>query len=202
MAIFLNNNKGLSLIEVLIAGSVFIIGLMAMLTSSVALLSAARFSKNHFIATELSREAIEVVKNKRDQNYIDNKDFNDGLKFASKAAVLKFFGGQTFTGEFYLEDAGFSTLEDCISNSSNCDIWFSSSKGMYGDIGDKKTIFYRIILFNDIKCKDTVPSNLIQEFCGGDIEKVVGLEAVARTAWYRKDNMQYVDISTRLYDWR
>lgn len=71
--------KSFTLLEVLIAIFALTIGVMAAFGSIAQAISAATFAKNRLIASFLAQEGIEIVKNIRDSNWIQNKNWNEGL---------------------------------------------------------------------------------------------------------------------------
>jgi type II secretory pathway pseudopilin PulG len=78
----LHNNKrpartcfkmGFTLLEALVATSILMVAVAAPITIAQKGLSSAVYSKNQMIASYLAQDAIEYVKNKRDENFIQNK---------------------------------------------------------------------------------------------------------------------------------
>ena len=207
-----NNQTGLSLIEVLVASGIFIIGLMAMLSSSVAILSAIRFSKNYLIATGLAREAIEVVKNKRDDNYLNDLSFNDGLDFVA-GAVLR-FPDTGFVGKFNIEPVNYNDIDLCIDQSDDCQLHFFDAEKLYGNCnsgvncingGSGRLIkFYRLLTFKDILCQEAVPADWIGAGPGDLCQdgEQVGLTVTATIKWYKGDQLRFLVMTNKLYDWQ
>ena len=64
----IHNQSGQTLIEMLIAIFILILALTATIVLVVTSINAARDSMNKLVATNLSREGIEVVRNIRDTN--------------------------------------------------------------------------------------------------------------------------------------
>jgi hypothetical protein len=205
------NRTGLSLIEVLVAASIFIIGLMAMLSASVALLSATRFSKNYLIATGLAREAVEIVKNKRDENYLLGNNFNNSLKDINFAIIEFDDQNPNFDGRFKIVEIT-DNIDDCVTNKT-CQLKFFPSKNLYGsgtvqgDNGEPVS-FYRLLTFENILCQTgTVPEAWIYTTTGDPNTfvctqgEIIGLQATATVKWYDKQ-LQFLEITNKFYDWR
>lgn len=223
--IYKNNNSGLTLVEVISATVIILVGLVAMLSSSVALLGVTRYSKNFLIATQLAREALEVTKKARDEYILG------GGTFANWAASIKTTdpaykileidnggGSNPFTGEFRLCDTasvscGVGVPKDltaCIQGES-CNVHFfeNANENVYGNgevngsIG-APSIFYRVIKLENILCEDTVPAGEIglqpDDLC--DSGDVVGIEVTAQAEWFSKDDPKGAVMTTRLYAWQ
>ena len=79
MILSTKNNQGLTLIEVLAVTAIFVIGLAAMLTSAVGIFKSAVFSGDYLVATNLAREAAEIVRNKRDNNFLMDQNWQEGF---------------------------------------------------------------------------------------------------------------------------
>jgi type II secretory pathway pseudopilin PulG len=68
----LKKNKGFTLLEALVATSILMVAVAAPITIAQKGLSSAIYSKNQMIASYLAQDAIEYIKNVRDQNFIAN----------------------------------------------------------------------------------------------------------------------------------
>jgi type II secretory pathway pseudopilin PulG len=64
---------GFTLLEALVATSILMVAVTAPITIAQKGLSSAAYSKNQMIASYLAQDAIEYIKNKRDENFILNK---------------------------------------------------------------------------------------------------------------------------------
>jgi len=204
----LKNRAGLTLIEVLVSASVLIIGLMAILVAAVALLKNTQFSKDFLIATSLAREAIEVVRNQKDQNLRSGRIF-DYLDASTQLrdfdfAILEFNDTGGFDGEFKISESA-QNWNDCVSSSS-CQVNFFSTKGLYGNgtldgqTGESSN-FYRLVKIDPIYCLGNVPGSLIGNgdnfVCKAD--EIIGLKVTTRVGWYKSSDLKKVEISSSFY---
>lgn len=64
-----NRKTGFSLLEVIIAIYILMVGIMGVMTLTVATTKAGAVSSSRLIAANLAQEGIEVIKNIRDLNY-------------------------------------------------------------------------------------------------------------------------------------
>lgn len=67
-----NNKSGFSIIEVVIALGIITVGMFGMLLLFVQNMQVRNYTKNKLVASMLAQEGIELVRNIRDQNWIDS----------------------------------------------------------------------------------------------------------------------------------
>jgi len=83
---FISNNEGFSLMEIVVAIGIIVVGVMAILSLFSASMKSEVNNKNRVIATYLAQEAIEVIRLNRDNlwfggtsnTFIDKAEFGDG----------------------------------------------------------------------------------------------------------------------------
>jgi len=68
-----NPNKGFSLIEVLISLTVIVTALVGVISLATASISSIRINKSKIIAANLAEEGLELIKNIRDNNWLNYK---------------------------------------------------------------------------------------------------------------------------------
>jgi Tfp pilus assembly protein PilV len=194
------NLKGMTLMELLIASAIFIIGLGAMISASIALLGATNFSKSYLLATQLAREGIEVVKNIRDENFVNNRPFDDGMTLVNRA-IIKFPAGGLSTGKLIIANDDHPTIDDCINDTVNktCQLYFSTTDNTYGDAsgGGAPTNIYRLLTFETITCTGDLAN---QNLCL-DLE-TIGKNIKSEVKWYEGDRPYSVVITEALYNWK
>lgn len=81
-------NKGFSLAEVIIAAFVIIIGIIGAMSLITYSISNVAIGKSQIIAASLAQEGMEIVRNIRDSNWIEQRinsdaNWNDGLDAGS-----------------------------------------------------------------------------------------------------------------------
>ena len=197
-------NSGITLIEVLVVTSIFVIALGAMLTSSVALFRTTAFSEDFLIATNLAREGVEVVRNMRDDNFLNSRPYRDGYN-VSIGIVKADLSTGNFVGRFTI-DATADTIDTCISGSEDCIIYFDEATGLYANAGmvsvfpaAGKTNFYRTLTFTPITC-DIYPAYDPDGLCSGTDE--IGVAIVSAVKWQDGTNIRAVAVNANLYDWK
>ncbi|MDP2946305.1 MAG: prepilin-type N-terminal cleavage/methylation domain-containing protein [bacterium] len=73
------NNKGFTLLETIVAVGLIVVGLVAALALITNSLFYVSNIQDRLAAANLMTEGIEVVRNIRDNNWLQNKIWNDGL---------------------------------------------------------------------------------------------------------------------------
>ncbi len=84
----LRTSKGFTLLEALVATSILMVAVVAPITIAQKGLSSAVYSKNQIIASYLAQDAIEYIKNKRDEVAITNNFEWDNLWTAPDGALF------------------------------------------------------------------------------------------------------------------
>lgn len=196
------SNKGLSLIEVMIATSVFLIGLGAMLTSAVALFINTTNSSDFLTATNLARESVEIIRNQRDDNFLAENTWNAGFDYTWAIVKLDLDGG--FHGVFAIEGVAY-TMDECLTVNHECQIAFDPVSGLYGDTGIARpglmpnavnTKFHRMVQLVPINCNMAMAS---EDLCSLDDQ--IGVTIRSMVDWYRSEKRRNVTIETDLYNW-
>lgn len=74
-----NKNSGLTLMGVIFAIGIVLVGLMGILSLFRYVIFMGRISGDRFIATNLASEGIEIVRAMRDDNWKNGRQWNNGL---------------------------------------------------------------------------------------------------------------------------
>lgn len=96
----IKNNKGLTLVEVLVAIVILAIGLLGVAMMQYMSVAGNAFGREMQIATELGQERLEIVKSMR---YADVVTIGNGYESLSDSANLSRFGGNTFTRRWWIQ---------------------------------------------------------------------------------------------------
>ena len=70
---------GFTLVEILIAITIFFIGVVGIFSLLADSINTASFSVDNFTASQLAQEGMEIVRNIRDQNWLNLADYSSGL---------------------------------------------------------------------------------------------------------------------------
>lgn len=82
--------KGFALIEIMIAISVLSIGIVAIYTLVSKSISVHSSNINSFVASQLAKEGIEIVRNFRDANWIEGDEWTNGLTGCSNGCEVDY----------------------------------------------------------------------------------------------------------------
>ncbi len=111
-----NNEKGQTLMELIVVSSVSIIIIGALVFATISSLRNAQFAKNQAQATKLAQDGIEKVRSLRDRNGSYNvSQFNDlwAISFSCSTSPNCYF---KFSSSGGLVDGSSSTFEDIPPN--------------------------------------------------------------------------------------
>jgi Tfp pilus assembly protein PilV len=168
-------NGGFTLLEALVATSILMVAVAAPITIAQKGLSSAVYSKNQMIASYLAQDAIEYIKNKRDEAFIANNDWG-GLSMFSKCAGSN--------------GCSINTLDNVVQNAVSDEtpekkLWKDNTNGFYGyteNTGFTKTNFSRVIKIE------------LQDVSGKNDKALI----TVRVSWGEDSN--YVEVKTLIYN--
>lgn len=200
----IHNTTGITLVEVLVTSAIFVIGLSAMLGSAVSLFGHTSFSGDFFIASHLSAEGVEVVRNRRDGNAsaVPPRVWNDGFDTGSisQAIIKPVFFNSNFTGNFVIDPAS-DTIDACVS-SNRCQIYFDPITGIYGDAGMQAVIssavptkFFRFISFAPVSC----PAVFETDICATN--ELIGTTVTSTVRWRQGSRLKTSEVSETIFNW-
>ncbi|MCD6270344.1 prepilin-type N-terminal cleavage/methylation domain-containing protein [bacterium] len=75
--------KGFTLVEMLVAIFVFSVGVVGIFAILPSAIEVSSMNKNKIIASQLAREGIEIIRNIRDENWLNGDSWNAGLSDGS-----------------------------------------------------------------------------------------------------------------------
>ena len=73
------SHAGFTLIEVMVAISIMLIGIVGLYSLIPKIVSITGANNNKFTASQLAREGIEIVRNIRDTNWLEEENWQEGL---------------------------------------------------------------------------------------------------------------------------
>ena len=139
MILKIQKNKGFTMVETLVAIFILLISITGPLAVAQGGLKAAFIARDQTVAYYLAQDAIEFIKNKRDDNFINIRDWLDGLDNC--------LGSNICTVDTTIND---NNIKLCSTESAEpgCGQLNTlnriSSSGKFGFTGES-TKFYRII---------------------------------------------------------
>lgn len=154
MEINRRKNKGFTLIETLLAISIFAFSITALISISARGIFDTNFVKNKLTATYLAQEGIELIRNMRDTYVVSTS----GALWESFLAdeISECYGPDNYC---YVDSSGFSALdpEDC-DNGTDCPAFYYDPQDGYFTyfLGSPNTNFTRYI---NVLPSDNNPAN-------------------------------------------
>lgn len=197
--------SGQTLLEVLIAITVIAVGLMAIIGLSIGNATAAEESANRTLAANLAREAIEIVKQQRDTNWLSNKNFSELFDANYNKAYIKLDAGDPtqvkwdiIFGNWTLDSN--ETLISWVEQANGATYYNQSG-------GGQPTKFHRLLTIQAL-CQPvasrgvdfayTVSNNVA---CPAN-NNLIGAQVTVEVKWSRRLGSGQVTAQTRLFDWR
>lgn len=98
--------KGFTLIETIVAVGIIVIGLISALTLITNALFYVSNINDRLIAANLTAEGIEVARNIRDNNWLQNLAWNNGLANGDYQAAYNSTSLSPYSGNAFLLDSG------------------------------------------------------------------------------------------------
>jgi type II secretory pathway pseudopilin PulG len=165
------NDKGFSLLGLIVATGMVLIVMVGVVGLTVRVMRASTDAKNNFIATALAREGIELVRSLRDDNYLNYDPARTGseartiiywrgldqsdpdpsnqenggvvLRELRRAAICNNYGNNWIIDPINDSSGDAPTLQD----PGDTRLFFNSTSHMYvhDDVGNKETPFSRVI---------------------------------------------------------
>ncbi len=126
---------GQVLVELMVAVSVMVIGLLGIFTLLAQSLGLNRVAADQYIAANLAAEGIEVVKNILDHNIIERNPWNEGLER---------------DGDFGVDYSSI-VLDDNLSDEF---LKFDKDSGRYNYTTGDETNFKRVITINNLSADE------------------------------------------------
>jgi prepilin-type N-terminal cleavage/methylation domain-containing protein len=183
---FKNLNNGFTLIETLVAVSIFAVSVTVLVVVSGGGLADLSVAKNRLVANYLAQEGIELVRYQRDQSIANTFGwpyFADKLTrycTANQPCNLDPLG----TSSGSVIQCG-TTPGGCLSQTVPGTGYYTFPSG-YASVGAEDTIFERRIIVNPIT------------HGGGSVEEV---EVISTVTWQQGIGNYEVSLRTNLFNW-
>jgi Tfp pilus assembly protein PilV len=168
---------GFTLVETLVAVSVLVVAVAAPMTLAARSLLSAYYAKDQITAFYLAQEAIETVRNTRDQNLINRLNNGSSIDWMS--------GIPGTTGQAFIVDARDGSMDLCIGTCIRLNL--NKIDGLYGyETGSdwQESRFRRSVR--------------VHQVAGMDQKEVV---VSVQMEWHGSFGNRTFTISENLYDW-
>lgn len=180
------NQKGQSIMELVVAVGIIIFALTAIITLTLYNLVGQKVSENTIIASNLAREGIEVIRNMRDISWLGG-DFSETLVLASDHTVTVVFNDLTNSW----------SLNQTPNTITAAPLYLKNNLYVH-DASGQKTNFYRLLTI-DFLCSDG--SIVTSGTCSG--VSVVGYRVISAVRWDdRGGKVHNYQLTDYIYDWK
>lgn len=125
-----NKQRGITLIETIVALNILVMGVVASLTLATSSLNFSQSSEQSLVVVSLAREGLEIVRAIRD---------NDGLSAIPNDTVKRIVDSDYFFGINH-EVSGYYTVNTC----GECRLYINVN-GIYNHSGGTPTVYQRLI---------------------------------------------------------
>jgi type II secretory pathway pseudopilin PulG len=187
--------------------TVFAIGILLIVVSAIlALTTSSLFgqkeSELQIVANNLAREAIEIVRNQRDSNWLAGQKWDSGL-------VDEVGENINAVVNFIKEDNRWEISFYPASLISSQSQLYLSPEGIYSHnqtAQSEKTVFLRHLIISSIcQTKDPNGNDLaeqIKEQCIAGSESKIGIKVTSIVDWQENGGLRQVKLDDLLYEWK
>lgn len=183
-----NNQQGQTLLELVIASGIVVAVLVSILGAMIINYRAKIEAEGRFLAGQLAREGVELVRNIRDSNWLDlGKEWSSGLIGGDNDGIVDF---NPLTGEL--------SVDFTVNQIEQARLYQHYGYINHDSPGGEALNYYRLIILNGICISDFPPT----EFCPPSSPELIGLKVTSEVAWEIKGGMKYFQVDDYLYNWK
>jgi len=203
----IRNQKGQSLMELLVALFILVSALAATVVLIVTSINAGRESRQRLISTNFAREGIEIVRNVRDSNWSDDTGvaWDDGLTDSNYVTAIPLLDD---TNPISLSFDDYINPTPALIDNMNIktdDTVYLQGQGL----AENATVYYRLIYINPICQKSDGTEGIgvkdSTENCATQFDAnytKVGIRVISEVHWKAYDSNKKVIVEDRLYNWQ
>lgn len=209
--------KGFSLVEAIISISVLLVGVMAVVSLGIAMVTQARLTNTQVVASQLAREGVEVVRAIRDGNWLTAEDggggnWNDTLSSGTDYSMVLHWDSilnNTWTVNFDATDFGnCSTGFDCTRMYANSNPPYDMAQfASVPPANYVATPYQRLLRLFPI-CR-SLTDETVETFvtsdgvtCSSGTEEQVGIDIQVEVRWEEKGITRSTMVEEHIYDWK
>ena len=192
------NRLGQTLIELLAAVVIIQIGLFSVWSLFLVNYNATQESKMRIVAINLAREGVEIVKNKRDSNWL------------KRASNIKTVDNYFWTWDNGLSNGGYIVdyhNQNLVPLASGTSPRLYIKDGFYSsDTTGSSTLYSRKLTINSICCTDAEPDfkcdNSVYTTSSLACSLRIGINVISEVSWEIGTKMRKTVVEENLYDWQ
>ena len=190
------SQSGMTFMEVIVAVTVLIVGVIGGLTLTIFNLNTSVASEGKLMAANLAREGIEVIRQFRDSNWLGNDDWNNGFSGIGRL-IVEFDPAGNIWSITEVDVAG-------IVSCTECQLYYDSADGIFShSSAGEATGYKRLITINEICWQDSIEDEAVLNYgsqCSANT--LVGYQLTTEVVWRDNNLDRTLSIIDRIYDWR
>lgn len=193
--------QGFGFLEMIVALGVIITGVISGLTLTTYNLASSSASESRLVAANLAREAIEVIRNKRDSNWLAAALWHSG--------IINQAGNYRVITSFDPAANSWQTTDQTVDLDAcaDCQLYYDQASGVFShNVAGQPTNYKRLASFKEICWQPETATETILDFgescsdyAGADW---VGWEIKAEVKWTESSGTHQLNVIDRLYDWK
>lgn len=192
------NLRGQGILEVIIAIGVIATGLIGSLSLAMSNIASAQENEARVQAFNFAREALEIVRNFRDTNWLAEQEVWTGLKSANT-----YEGGTDYTAVLSFDQQSQSWQLDFrpdVLGQPATRLYLVNDLITQPQEGGQALKFYRLITLSPI-CQDEEIIKVDGQSCQSDNPQI-GIKVKVALLWYQHDKKKQATLEEDLYNWR
>lgn len=196
------NKRGQGLLETIVAIGVVMTGLVSVMALVISNLNTQRDAAMRYQAISLAREGIELVRNRRDTNWLTpDAGTWEGLPEGGGTALGTDFipafepGSTDAVALIVAAEQGYQV---CQADSG---VFFQEGDGCTEGV-ERATIFSRRITLEQFDCDAELPELNRMDCDSFSQQDDVAIRVTALVTWQQGDRERNVTVTQTLYDWR
>jgi len=193
----LKSQSGQSLVEMIVAIAIILTGLVGALSLTISNLSGVDEAGTRVVASNLAKEGVEVVRNFRDANWLQNLDWDSGLFLGNDFTAIAVFNSVANKWQI---DFTPNAITDAAAK------LYRSPENLYLQNvalpAGAETQYSRLVTLDPI-CFNVAAKteNITGNPCGGGEEKI-GIRVKSEVVWTLSSRSRKVILEDRIYNWR
>lgn len=193
----IKSESGQSLVEMIVAIAIILTGLIGAISLTISNLTGSAEAGSRVVATNLAKEGIEVARNIRDTNWLEDEAWDEDLYLGTDFTAIAVFNPAT--AEWSLDFSPASV------NDAAAKLYLSADNLYLQDMtppAGQATLYSRLISLDPICFNETTKVETTSGSACGVGETKIGIRVKAEVVWNQSGRSRGLTIEDRLYNWR
>lgn len=207
----MKNQNGQTILEVLIAVFIMVIGIVSLIALAIASNVMARQTTHDLIAINLARESLDAVRNQRDSNWLE---IEAGLKTADQWDY-NLYSGTDYTAVWNLNRTTGVFTPNFTPNSINRDqarvlllnnVYFQNATGtaVAPDVGATTSLYRRFVSMYPICLSGSTERVIGSSTCALTYpgSEKIGVDVRVQIQWVESGRTKTTNLQEKMYAWK